>query len=329
MAKQIINIGRTANDRSGDPLRVAFNKVNENFTELYSAIGADVQIPIQTNNGGKFLTTNGSTLSWAVSGYDQSLNQGDNVNFGTITVPFGYIGQLSECLSIVDDSNSAIIIASSSDTHRWTFETGGDLRLPAGGDILDSTGTSVLGGAADRLVSGLNSVVLGTDGVLTVPGNINLPTNSSFTSIDTVASGTSVSIANDFQSQVDVSGTSINVTNNITNQQIVEGWTIKFADGTTRVANATTGNVGPGGEYIIAYDTPYASLNGFPITAYGLNYTPAEQAVIKIAPGLALWSFISDGKLQLPTGGDIVDSTGTSVLGTPTVLDGGNASTTF
>jgi len=35
MAKQIINIGRTANDRSGDPLRTAFDKVNTNFTELY------------------------------------------------------------------------------------------------------------------------------------------------------------------------------------------------------------------------------------------------------------------------------------------------------
>ena len=35
MAKQIINIGQTANDRSGDPLRSAFDKVNQNFTELY------------------------------------------------------------------------------------------------------------------------------------------------------------------------------------------------------------------------------------------------------------------------------------------------------
>jgi hypothetical protein len=34
MTKQIINIGRTANDRSGDPLRTAFEKVNDNFAEL-------------------------------------------------------------------------------------------------------------------------------------------------------------------------------------------------------------------------------------------------------------------------------------------------------
>jgi hypothetical protein len=64
MSKQTINVGNYQNDKAGDAIRTAFIKVNENFTELYSAIGADVQIPIQTGNGGKFLTTSGSTLSW-------------------------------------------------------------------------------------------------------------------------------------------------------------------------------------------------------------------------------------------------------------------------
>lgn len=36
MAKKIINIGQTANDKSGDPLRTAFSKINENFDELYA-----------------------------------------------------------------------------------------------------------------------------------------------------------------------------------------------------------------------------------------------------------------------------------------------------
>lgn len=39
MAQKIINIGLTANDKSGDPLRNAFNKINENFTELYTYVG--------------------------------------------------------------------------------------------------------------------------------------------------------------------------------------------------------------------------------------------------------------------------------------------------
>jgi len=39
MAKQTINIGTTANDGTGDPLRTAFTKINENFTELYGDDG--------------------------------------------------------------------------------------------------------------------------------------------------------------------------------------------------------------------------------------------------------------------------------------------------
>jgi hypothetical protein len=44
MAKQTINIGTTANDRTGDPLRTAFSKTNANFTEVYDAIDA-IAIP--------------------------------------------------------------------------------------------------------------------------------------------------------------------------------------------------------------------------------------------------------------------------------------------
>jgi hypothetical protein len=36
MAKQTVNVGTSASDGTGDDLRVAFTKVNENFTELYS-----------------------------------------------------------------------------------------------------------------------------------------------------------------------------------------------------------------------------------------------------------------------------------------------------
>ena len=42
MAKQVINIGTSANDGTGDPLRTAFDKVNDNFTELYNDDSGDV-----------------------------------------------------------------------------------------------------------------------------------------------------------------------------------------------------------------------------------------------------------------------------------------------
>jgi hypothetical protein len=39
MAREIIDIGTTANDGTGDPLRDAFNKTNNNFVELYDVGG--------------------------------------------------------------------------------------------------------------------------------------------------------------------------------------------------------------------------------------------------------------------------------------------------
>lgn len=44
MAKQTINIGTGPNTKTGDPLRTAFNKINQNFTELYDA-DAELVIP--------------------------------------------------------------------------------------------------------------------------------------------------------------------------------------------------------------------------------------------------------------------------------------------
>jgi hypothetical protein len=39
MSQQTVNIGTVAGDNTGDPGRTAFNKINQNFTELYSSVG--------------------------------------------------------------------------------------------------------------------------------------------------------------------------------------------------------------------------------------------------------------------------------------------------
>lgn len=36
MAQQLISVGTLPNDLTGDPLRTAFTKINDNFTELFS-----------------------------------------------------------------------------------------------------------------------------------------------------------------------------------------------------------------------------------------------------------------------------------------------------
>ena len=57
MAKQTINIGAAQNDGTGTPLRTSFDYTNQNFTELYTALGGGVGLPGATtqvifNDGG-------------------------------------------------------------------------------------------------------------------------------------------------------------------------------------------------------------------------------------------------------------------------------------
>ena len=48
MAKQDLNIGASPNDGTGDPLRDAMDKVNDNFGDLYTALGGDTPANIVT-----------------------------------------------------------------------------------------------------------------------------------------------------------------------------------------------------------------------------------------------------------------------------------------
>ena len=43
MAQQFVNTGTTANDGTGDTLRIAAQKINQNFTEVYNLLGSTVQ----------------------------------------------------------------------------------------------------------------------------------------------------------------------------------------------------------------------------------------------------------------------------------------------
>lgn len=45
MAKQTVNIGTTANDGTGDQLRDAFDKLNDNFNDIYAAGRARLTAP--------------------------------------------------------------------------------------------------------------------------------------------------------------------------------------------------------------------------------------------------------------------------------------------
>ena len=87
MSKQIISIGASANDGTGDPLRNAFDKTNDNFNELYLALG-DANNPVDLFDINSNLDLLGKPHKVSFL-YDTKLNL-DNVNPSTYHGSIGH-----------------------------------------------------------------------------------------------------------------------------------------------------------------------------------------------------------------------------------------------
>jgi hypothetical protein len=130
MTQQVINIGASPNDTSGDPIRTAFTKVNANFTDLYTQISGlefDAVIPNQTGNSGKYLTTSGSALSWSnvsqLTNSTYSLTLGSD---GTLNLPQAP----SAGAAVIQPSSTTYGIKLVANGNIWTLGTNGSLTFP-------------------------------------------------------------------------------------------------------------------------------------------------------------------------------------------------------
>ena len=157
MAKKIIRTGTTA-DPTGDSLKNAFVKVNDNFTELYNALGLDAD----TLNIGAFEFA-GSTISTTDSTaivIDQATTITSNLSVGGDILPQTALG---------GDLGSSTLPWRSLYVSNNTIYIGGTaVGLNANGN-LTVNGSQVTGGSVSSLVNGANTASLGSDGVLTLP----------------------------------------------------------------------------------------------------------------------------------------------------------------
>ena len=137
MAKQVVNIGNSANDGAGDPLRTAFDKINDNFTEVYNELGGNTLSNISMT---------GNTI------------QSDDTN-GNITVDPNGTGTIT-LASAVTISGATLTMSNLTVSNSGaTFTTGGtnDIDLvPGGGEVnvtghivSDTTNTKDLGSATN------------------------------------------------------------------------------------------------------------------------------------------------------------------------------------
>ena len=81
MAKQSIGLGSTANDGTGDSLRVGGDKINDNFNEIYTTYGdGSTLTPFTTGTStltNKTINLTNNTLTGTIAEFNTALSDGD------------------------------------------------------------------------------------------------------------------------------------------------------------------------------------------------------------------------------------------------------------
>ena len=217
MAKQTINIGTTANDGTGDPLRTAFDKINDNFTELYgSTAEANDLIEDSTPQLGGNLDLNGQKIVTARSNEDIILDpagtgtielQANTAVTGTLSVSstttLTGAATLSTSLAlasgatvtaILDEDNmssdSATALATQQSIKAYIDAQNVSQALTFVGD--DSTGTAVRSGETFQIAggTGLDSVVSGDTLTMSIDSTVTTLTGSQVLTNKTLTSTT-------------------------------------------------------------------------------------------------------------------------------------------
>ena len=126
MAKQAIGLGSTANDGTGDSLRVGGDKINDNFDEIYTTFG------------------DGSTLTPFTTGTSTLTNKTINLTSNTLS---GTLAQFNTALS---DDDFASLTGTETLTNKTLTDVGatisrtGDLEIDVSGSILLDADTGTI-----------------------------------------------------------------------------------------------------------------------------------------------------------------------------------------
>ena len=135
MAKQTINIGTTANDGTGDQLRAAFDKVNDNFTELYTDDAGDV----------------GSITATAPIARDQATGA-VTISLNDAGVTFAKMQNVAANSLLVRDANSSGVLTEKALTDRQIL-------------IGDGTGMTAAALSGDVTMANTGAVTIANDAV--------------------------------------------------------------------------------------------------------------------------------------------------------------------
>ena len=108
MAQQVINIGAAANDGTGDPLRDCFDKINDNFSELYTKGSAGANFDL-TNNDIEATNSNGG-INLVPNGSGKVVVEDDSLTIQTSKTPLTSVGAAGDAAGMVAWDASYIFV---------------------------------------------------------------------------------------------------------------------------------------------------------------------------------------------------------------------------
>ena len=158
MAIQTINIGQIANDGTGDDLRTAFDKVNDNFEEL------DLRFPEEATGAnlgsigeGVFVEANNSRLTF------KRLIAGTNINFSTSSeaITIDSAASLDQLLAVTDSGSVTVqrgqTLGLNGGVGITTRADGQTVVIDAGAGVLGADTAPVLNATLDANSQDINS----------------------------------------------------------------------------------------------------------------------------------------------------------------------------
>ena len=159
MALQSINIGTAANDGTGDNLRVGGDKINDNFSEIYTAFGdgstlSSLAVTAMNGATANELVTVGSTTTELDAEANLTFDGSTLAVTGNITVPNdGDIGSVG-ATDAIQISSAGIV----------TFKD--DLLIKDGGTIGNASVADVMTLASTGIVTFKDDILIKDDGTI-------------------------------------------------------------------------------------------------------------------------------------------------------------------
>ena len=330
MARQAINIGSSANDGTGDPLRTAFDKINDNFVELY---GGDNDINTLDAN----LNVNNFAITTGVTNGDITVTPNGTGSILLGSMKFNGTTLSSDDSTIININEGLVVDGTANISGAATLAT--SLKLATGATVTGILDEDNLGTNSDTQLATQQSIKAYVDAQVTAQDldfacddsttlSIDLDSESlqfsGGTGITTAGTGNTVTVAID--STVATLTGSQTLTNKVLTNPTINAATMTGAvaingitlNDNTIIANASDADLeldgsGSGAVKILANATVVGTLTTADVSTTGNTTVSGSLTTGSFAVGDL--NIIADGTITSDTNGDIaIDPAGTGAI---------------